>query len=646
MPSASSSTSPPSRRTHHRRRSSALRISADAMASLPEYVPAAHHDPLDQPPDYPDSAEEADEDTDTEANTLFYVPHLPPPASPLVRPQTASPRRQKRFLPTHKRRPSYQPATEPEPPPDPYLDALLARSVHALEMSNTLLQSSMSTQSSLSTLLAADSPSDTALEARARGLSTRLRDGRAAWADDLEAITRDVEGLFGEERVSASLPVDSSLSLRGPRRRPSLDLRESPVSAASPNWPSETTSRLVLSPQNRANLIAPPPRAITQYVGSTPAEAIQLPSTLGLRSSPSVHPTPNTENRSFYALASSSTTSLLSTTASLPPQLTDRAPEPTTPAYNMLASFVARPPASSSGSNTPSTSFTQSFMRRRGSAGTTASTSTERGAKRRSSSSPSPASSTHRRSRSQTPRAAPPRELTPPVEESSSSDSCVARRTVQTLRKILDEQPPPPPKRLIAQDMRAPVFMPRTPAPVADAGTSTATASVSKLYTKNVHSSSTRALSPPRQSAMKRSAASSRAGTPSTPPQPHSSAPSSGQSTPSKRISFAALPESYAATRPPDPKFKDKAAARKRRRKARAGGSGGLGEEIYESGEGGGGWTAWLGGGLGLSGMGLSGSGMGAAGRHEEKMEDRMTRNWGRMSGGGGFSGGLDEWAV
>ncbi len=43
-------------------------------------------------------------------------------------------------------------------------------------MSNTLLQSSMATQTSLSTILAADSPADTALEARACGLSLKIRD--------------------------------------------------------------------------------------------------------------------------------------------------------------------------------------------------------------------------------------------------------------------------------------------------------------------------------------------------------------------------------------------------------------------------------------------------------------------------------------
>ncbi len=403
----SASTSTPSPRRTHRKRISALRLSSDTTASLPQYIPAARypqpvreeHDPFDQPPDYPDSAEEADEDTDTDTANVFYVPHLPPPASPLIRPQTASPRRAKRFQPTHKRRQSFQAALHgqlPEPA-DPHLDALLARSVHALEMSNTLLQSSMATQTSLSTILAADSPADSALEARARGLSSRIRDtwdAQTTWADDLEELTRGVEGLFNDDDpdssarvrrpsvrarhqlegsgVSASLPSSSSMHvLRGSARRPSLlDLRE-PLS-------DEVVPRLHYSQKNRANLIAPPPRAMTQYMASThEADSILLPSTMGVRSPPSLHASPDFRP---FSEASSSTTSLLSsasmTSLLLPPKLTDRQLEPATPAYNMLASFVYRAP--SSGSATPSSSFTHSFMaRRRGSS--TASNSTERG---------------------------------------------------------------------------------------------------------------------------------------------------------------------------------------------------------------------------------------------------------------------------
>ncbi|TFK70970.1 hypothetical protein BDN72DRAFT_765773, partial [Pluteus cervinus] len=108
------------------------------------------------------------------------------------------------------------------------------------------------------------------------------------------------------------------------------------------------------------------------------------------------------------------------------------------------------------------------------------------------------------------------RPMTPPMEaemeesSSSSSDGCRAKLTVVSLRKILDEQPPPPSRSAgssVNEDgrktMKAPAFMPRSPAPLAESGTSTATASISRLFTKGVHSSSTRPPSPPRQSAMK-----------------------------------------------------------------------------------------------------------------------------------------------
>ncbi|KAF8165681.1 hypothetical protein B0H34DRAFT_690031 [Crassisporium funariophilum] len=710
------------RRTH-RKRISALRLSSDTTSTLPEYLPAGwqhqstlqeENVPLDKPPDYPDSAEEADEDTDTDSN-IVYLPQPPP----LSRPQTASPRRSKRFLQTHKRRHSSQFSPQLESN-DPHLDALLARSVHALEMSNTLLQSSISTNSSLTAILALDSPADYTLEARARGLSSRMNDTwdiQATWADDLEEISRNVEGLFGQDidssrhsrrhsarsdhsmegSVSCSLPSSSSLSMRRNRRRPSLDLRE-----ASDNTIAAGSPRLHYSQQSRSHLISPPPRALTQYIASTQdSDSIHLPSTLGLRSPPSIHPNhhPYPHSATFSDIASSSTTSLLST-PSLPPKLTDKALEPSTPAYTMLSSFVYRAP-SSSGSATPSNSFTTSMLsRRRGSS--TASTSTERTNTRRRSS-PSPAShkspdrfqhhhhpdhshpGSGSTSASQTPskRGVSPvamahRPMTPPVEESSSSsssDGCVAKQTVQSLRKILSDQPAPVQVSRASsmnsqQRLRAPAFLPRTPAPVAEAGTSTATASISRLFTKGTHSSSTRAPEPPLQSAMKRSSSSST----SVPPSPSSpvpstptfstvpiprtlsipdmvvkvlggSIPSSGQSTPSKRISFAQLPESYASTRPGGvtSKFKDKQSRRKRKANgvsSTSSGKGGKGKG--KEGEEDGWWNGygWLSTG-GSSSHGLSLS----LARQEQRMEDRTTRNWGgRM--GGGFGSGMDEWAV
>lgn len=683
------------RRTH-RKRLSAVHLSTDTCSSLPEYqLNREHIVHSDEPPDYPDSAEEADEDTDPDVN-FVEVPQLP------------SPRRAKRFLPSHKRRLSSQHQLSSEST-DPHLDSLLERSIHALEMSNTLLQSSISTQTSLSTVLALDSPGDLTLEARARNLSSRIKnnwDVQAVWADDLEEISRNVEGLFKEDTghsrrnsvrsvhqedaISCSLPSSSSPTTQKNLRRPSLDLRQASANISADR--ATVSPRLHYSSQSRSHLIAPPPRALTQYVASTQdSESILLPSTLGLRSSSSVHHT--SDWRTLSECASSSTTSLLSA-PSLPPKLTDKPLEPSTPAYTMLSSFVYRPP---SGSPTPSTSFTPSFISRRRN---NSSASTERGhsrTPRRLSSSPASCRSSdklHHQGHcgscsacvsavpgcllTETPKrgvspVALHRPMTPPVEESSSSsDGCVAKRTVQSLRKILDDQATLQPNGHVngasssrsssryRARLRAPAFLPRTPAPVAESGTSTATASISRLFTKGSHSYSTRPPSPPRQSAMKRSPAPS---TPSSsvPPTPTSansnsvlhmplalclpdivvkalgsSTPSSGMSTPNKRISFAELPESYASTRPGGSsasKFKDNHNRRK--------GENGRGfRKEQSSPERSGWWNGWLTTG-GSNGFGLSMS----LARQQERMEDRTAKNWGgRM--GTGFSNSLDDWTI
>ncbi|KAH9482333.1 hypothetical protein JR316_0004431 [Psilocybe cubensis] len=761
--SSRSATSP---RKTHRKRASTSKLSSDTTSTLPEYFsvptrgaaattgwqpnsghsqqilyPTQRHlhsfsgsrlgvgvgeEEEDKPPDYPDSAEEADEDTDTDVNAanIVYVPV----ASPSQRPQAVSPRRNKRFLPSHKRRQSvssfqqFQQQQQQElESSDPYLDSLLERSVHALEMSNTLLQSSISTKSSLSTILGADTSGDGALEARALGLSHRIRetwDARAAWADDLEEISRNVEGLFIEEnnsspssrRYTSRSNIDSSTAMRkggvscslpsgggymsSMRRRPSLDLRLQSDSAAAP--------RLHYTLQSRSNLVSPPPRALTQYVASTEdTESIFLPSTIGLRSSPSVHPTPDSSWKPLSDVASSSTTSLLSTqsfSSLAPSKLADKPLEPSTPAYNMLSSFVFRP--------TPPGSATPSFVsRRRDSSIASGSTERERRSRR---SSKSPVSQNRG-------TVSPIRQLTPPVEEasssSSSSDGFLAKRTVQSLRKILDDQPPPPPP--VSNKLKSPAFMPRTPAPAAEAETSTATASISRLFTKGKHSSSTRSASPPRQSAMKQrhrgavaspngdanpsasalpsavhtpslslSVSTSNTHTAATPsplpsPSPMSAsgsgvvqtlsipdlvskvlkarsglgsrgsitdADSSGQSTPSKRISFAELPESYASTRPPSSRFSKGNKSSSRRRKSSGAGSSGKGDDDAGDVSPGSWWSGWLGGGMGGS-AGVHGLGVSLA-RQEERMEDRMTRNWGGRINSGYGGGGLDDWAV
>ena len=677
------------RRTH-RKRGSALRLSSD---TLPEYpLPSRDHIVhSDQPPDYPDSAEEADEDTDSDLN-LVAVPHLVS--------QKLSPRRGKRVSQSHKRRHSSQLSLQST---DPHLDSLLERSVYALEMSNTLLQSSISTQNSLSSVLALDSPPDFTLETHAHNLSSRIRnnwDVQASWADDLQEISKSVEGLFKDDTghsrrncsvparhpedgaISSSLPSSSLPIMRKNLRRPSLDLLQTSANTAS-NDHANVSPYLHYYPQSRSHLIAPPPRALTQYVTSTQdPESILLPSTLGLCSSSSLHRASDWKT--------SSLTNLLST-PSLPPKLTDKPLEPSTPAYTMLSSFVYR--ARSSGSATPSSSFTSSFIPRRRDS-SNGSTSTERGhGCRRRSYSPASLKSADKLHQdrcgtcsvcaSAVPGCLPTepskrgvcpivlhRPMTPPVEESSSSsDTCGAKRTIQSLRKILDDQATLQPNdqdngvsssSIYRSHLRAPPFLPRTPAPVAEAGTSTATASISRLLTKGTHSSSTRPPSPPRQSAMKRSPPSS---TPlsSVPPSPTStrtnsnspalsfseavvkvlgggSTSNSGMSTPSRRISFAELPESYASTKPngsTSTRFKDK-----HNRKKRKNGGGGRGGKEQSSSE----RTGWWNGFLTTGGSNVHGLTMDLA-RQEERMEDRTSRNWGgRM--GIGVSSNWDDWAV
>jgi len=105
------------------------------------------------------------------------------------------------------------------------------------------------------------------------------------------------------------------------------------------------------------------------------------------------------------------------------------------------------------------------------------------------------------------------------------------------------------------------------------------------------------------------------------------SSASSGHSTPT-RVSFAELPESYASSRPEgSSRFKKKSrslnkAKTKPKPKSQV-------DKARE--DNGGWWAAWL----------LSASNGGelsySAQRHEDRMEDRAARNWGR---------GMDDWGV
>ncbi|KAG2073531.1 hypothetical protein BDR04DRAFT_1094438 [Suillus decipiens] len=628
------------RRTH-RKRSSVSRLSSDIVQTLPEYSAPLNwcktsnsafftENESDRPPDYPDS-----EEADTEEQAVAYASSQRFPLN--------SPRRTAPYTRRRKRQSVSVPAV------DPFLDTLLERSVHALEMSNALMQSSLSTQSSLSALLSSpDVGPDRSLEVRARNLSTRIRLNsgvHGTWMAHLEEISKGVDGLFDDgvrdinlgkpdqSAISQSLPTSNIRDLRH-RRKPSLlDLSDS----------SSNASQLQFSLPKRDLLVAPAPRALTQYVESTADPGmIILPSTLGLRASVSSHSVDHT----FVGQRE------LQSSQSLPlPVLSGQPHDVPTPAYNLLSNIVKR-----SESATPppiDASSPRTFISRRSSASTC---DTERGSKssmspcsvRRKQLSPDrncnfrPESAS--RSCSTTPRCSVtplPRVMSPPIEElspasSDSSDHPTGYRTVQSLRKILDEQSSftsvnSPPRKDPKQN-RSPNFMPVTPAPVPVSGTSTATASISRLFTKGRHSSSTRPPSPPTHSSLK---------VPSVPPTPRSSPsmgslsdmfgngvakvlgndPPSGVSTP-KRISFAELPESYSSSRIGPSKISEKRKNRSRKRK-------GKNEEEAET-------LGWF---ERLFTLGPAGT---SSPRIDDRMEERMSRGWGNRPGGGT----LDDWAV
>ncbi|KDQ29611.1 hypothetical protein PLEOSDRAFT_61538 [Pleurotus ostreatus PC15] len=591
----------------HRKRFSAIRLSSDTTTTLPEYTARAQQQleailPSDRPPDYPDSAEEGDADTSSEAsvsgshtasNTLVYVPQHYSSQS-----AHSSPRRPHYRRPgsSHKRKyPSPKaPRTRKE---DPYLDALLERSVHALEMSNVLLQSSISTQTSLSTILASPDTrhGDRELEARALGLSSRIRGNKVVhrgWAEDLDEIGRDVEDLFeggsGSEsdelqgRSVVSLPTTSEImGNRHYRRRPSLDIR---APSTSSTFRSDDAPQLRLSHNGRNQLVASIPRPLTQYIESTEDPSVfHIPSTLGLRNEPN----------SIYPGTSSSHNTKSASTSYLP-IVTDTTPAPSTPAYNMLSSFSARRSSSPSKSNKPNKPLDLT-------------------------------------------RTSVQRSMTPPTEESSSDDGA-ALKTIDSLRKILDVHPstsPPagrshssPSRSSNSRRLKRPQFI-ISPPPKVEAGASTATASISRLYTKAKHTSSTRPPSPPRYSSLK--GGSSGRNTPLTPGSPGGS---SGRTTP-KRISFAELPEGFPGIG--GSKIGSKGKGRETRRKEADGSTRGPAW-----------WATWLLGGslsddggsptrassskASLGEGGPSGMGVGT-----------LTKSWGpRMGIGGGF----EEWGV
>ncbi|KAF8214140.1 hypothetical protein K438DRAFT_997931 [Mycena galopus ATCC 62051] len=275
------------RRTHRKRVS--LRLSSDTTSTLPEYIGWRDVVP---PPEYEADAD-AEEDTDP-----------PTPVSP----------RQYQYRRTHRRRTSSPPVQQQQ---DVLLDSLLERSVHALELSNALLQSSMAPEPHSNALLPSSMAPEPLYQPSVPRRSIMPPPREPAWADDLAAIARDVDELL----VSSSLPASVSpvATRKPPRRRPSLD--PAPVSSRSstsyfsPRSTSPTASNtsytsasttsqtstsagggLRMAPAARQHLVAPAPRALTQYVAAGGVdfthllpddEHIALPSTIGLRAPPS-----------------------------------------------------------------------------------------------------------------------------------------------------------------------------------------------------------------------------------------------------------------------------------------------------------------------------------------------------------------------
>ncbi|KAJ7682223.1 hypothetical protein DFH06DRAFT_1289770 [Mycena polygramma] len=528
------------RRTH-RKRTSALRLSSDTTATLPEYI--TWRDAL-PPPQY---EADIDDDTDSQSQSPYTV--LPP-----------SPRRR-----THRRRPS-----SPQAQQDVFLDSLLERSVHALELSNALLQSSMAP---------GRAPSPIPMPGRV----PPPHPPRERWADDLDAIARDVDDLL----VSASLPASVSpvATRKLARRRPSLGSTRSasPTASTTSNFTTtsntsvSTTSGLRMAPPARARLVSPAPRALTQYVAAgDDARHIALPSTIGLRGAPSDWGPIREESASYsssYDERRGRRIDGMPSSASadfpphLPPSQRDRererdewhevAPRDWAPdaAHALRSALSPHPtphpsssalPSPASKSKSPGISPKLGVFRSPswagGSSGSARARSASRGGHTRSSisSTAHPASvstpdlrtySGANKWESKPPLAIIadlPSESTSPQssedghdgrtggegedgaakerERDGAGEGCRAKEARSALKRILDEAPkPPPPPRT--------QFLPRSPPPLAHAAPSTATASVSRLFSKGGRHSVTQTQTKPVVGIMKGGSQSQR-GTP------------------------------------------------------------------------------------------------------------------------------------
>ncbi|KAH9977693.1 hypothetical protein BGW80DRAFT_1455867 [Lactifluus volemus] len=641
----------------HRKRSSITKLSSDTTATLPAYL-CTEQLPDDNPPDYPESANEADADSESD----HIAPDMLPPAR-------TSPRT--RRVHSHGRRHTVSPIISS--PTDPYLDSLLARSVHALEMSNALLQSSISTHSSLSAALAVDSPIvESSLEARARILSSRIRVNsgvHANWLDDLatisEHVTTDAQpdalglSLAPNDIVSWSLPVDPSpLRLRTHHHRnySSSDLRLTDAETSNPDRP-----HLCFSNWPRSRLISPAPRALTQYIESNAdPDTIQLPSTIGIRSSPSTYFSPGVSSPPASRppsppIASGSTLAESSTTAyTLLCSVLDR--RPSTSSTDSLVVIHSRPECRVKARRSSADSATSSSR----------ASSTIIPSRRRTPHSSPSCSRVGKRSLSPRPippsPAPQPRLLTTPTENPSLSSLSSTPSSnpssdphpnpilsVQALRKILDDQPHSQNMSCAQPISHRPTFLPRSPLPPPTLGTSTATASVSRLFTKPVHMHSGSSSREPRPSALKSGLRTPQSPPPSsTPngflepgtawlPEPYGSergGAGSGRGFEKSRSRRTTKKRSGKGKGKDKIKGKDKGKARVNLVDDESEGSDRDEEEEDEE-EGKGWWLRLLLGSGSTRGLSL--------GRTEDRIESRIARGLGSR---GGFGGGMEDWAV
>ena len=84
----------------------------------------------------------------------------------------------------------------------PYLDGLLAHSVHALELPNALLQLTMATKSSLTSVLHSEDVLDRSLARQQWDIGATVRKGQqmqVMWMGEIREVVEDVEDLFDDD---------------------------------------------------------------------------------------------------------------------------------------------------------------------------------------------------------------------------------------------------------------------------------------------------------------------------------------------------------------------------------------------------------------------------------------------------------------